>query len=121
MNVLTAPITLSVRSSQPKGEIGLDIISEILETDRLAEDKLEQARQKRSQMLEECEKQTEQILTDARREAEEYRSGLMKKDDSESAETELKNSEKKQLAALAEAYEKNHEKWEEEIVAAITG
>ena len=36
----------------------MDIISEILETDRLAEEKLEQAMQKRSEMLEECEKKS---------------------------------------------------------------
>ena len=33
----------------------------------------------------------------------------------------LKESEQAQLKALSEAFEKNHEKWENDIVAAITG
>ena len=99
----------------------MDIISEILETDRLAEEKLEQAKQQRSKMLEECEKQAEQLISDAKRQAEEYRTSLMSSSESGSAGDEFKSIEHDQLAALADAYEKNHEEWEKEIFAAIIG
>ncbi|MBQ8967040.1 hypothetical protein [Ruminococcus sp.] len=99
----------------------MDIISEILETDRLAEEKLEQAMQKRSEMLAECEKQAEEIRESARKEAEDYRRKMLENDGAPAADSALKESEQAQLKALAEAYENDHEKWENDIVAAITG
>lgn len=99
----------------------MDIISEILETDRLAEEKLEQALQKRSEMLEECEKKVERIHENAKSEAELYRDFLFADNDIDSCENELKQSEREHLDALVEAYERCHEEWEQEIIAAITG
>lgn len=98
----------------------MDIISEILETDRLAEEKLEQAKQKRSEMLAESESKAEQMISDAKARAEEYRSGLTSGED-DSAAKGLRESEQARLRELEEAYEKNHEAWEKDIVAAITG
>ena len=99
----------------------MDIISEILETDRLAEEKLEQALEKRSELLSECQLETELIRTDAEDEAEKYRERKFGGADGTDADKELKETEKAQLKALEEAYEKNHEQWEKDIVAAITG
>ena len=99
----------------------MDIISEILETDRLAEEKLEQAMQKRGEMLAECEKQAERMISDARTRAEQYRSSLANDNFNNDPARELKASEQTRLSELAEAYENNHEAWENEIVAAITG
>ncbi|SFC55064.1 hypothetical protein [Ruminococcus albus] len=99
----------------------MDIISEILETDRLAEEKLEQAMQKRSEMLEECEKKVERIHENAESEADLYRAFLMSEEDMSNCENELRESEKDQLDALVAAYELKHEDWENDIFAAITG
>ena len=99
----------------------MDIISEILETDRLAEEKLEQAMQKRSEMLEECEKKVERIHENAESEADLYRAFLMSEEDMRNCENELRESEKDQLDALVAAYELKHEDWENDIFAAITG
>lgn len=97
----------------------MDMISEILETDRLAEEKLEAAMQRRSELLAECQKQTEQLINDAKAKAESYRSSLPEEGGEASAE--LKKSEQDKLRELSEAYEKNHETWENDIFAAITG
>ncbi|MCR5540924.1 MAG: hypothetical protein K6F71_08950 [Ruminococcus sp.] len=99
----------------------MDIISEILETDRLAEEKLEQAMQKRSEMLEECEKKVERIKENAKSEVELYRSFLISEEELENCENELKKSETEQLDALVAAYEACHEDWENDIIAAIIG
>ena len=99
----------------------MDIISEILETDRLAEEKLEQATQKRSEMLEECEKKVERIKENAKSEVELYRSFLISEEELENCENELKQSEREQLDALVAAYEACHEDWENDIIAAIIG
>ena len=99
----------------------MDIISEILETDRLAEEKLEQAMQKRSEMLEECEKKVERIKENAKSEVELYRSFLIYEEELENCENELKQSEREQLDALVAAYEACHEDWENDIIAAIIG
>lgn len=98
----------------------MDIISEILETDRLAEEKLEAAMQRRNEMLEESQRRAEQIKSDAKVQAEEYRKSLTD-GDGENDAGGLKEKEQASLKELAEAYEKNHETWEDEIVAAITG
>ena len=95
----------------------MDIISEILETDRLAEEKLEQAMQKRSEMLEECEKKVERIKENAKSEVELYRSFLISEEELENCENELKQSEREQLDALVAAYEACHEDWENDIIA----
>ena len=99
----------------------MDIISEILETDRLAEETLEQAMQKRSEMLEECEKKVERIKENAKSEVELYRSFLISEEELENCENELKKSEMEQLDALVAAYEACHEDWENDIIAAIIG
>jgi len=99
----------------------LDIISEILETDRLAEEKLEQAMQKRSEMLKECEKKVERIHENAESEADLYRAFLISEEDMSNCENELKQSEREQLDALVAAYEACHEDWENDIIAAIIG
>ena len=101
--------------------IGLDIISEILETDRLAEEKLEQALQKRSEMLSTCQLEIDLIRLDAEEDANNYREKKLGVTDAADADKALKKAEEAQLKALADAYEKNHEAWEKEIVAAITG
>ena len=99
----------------------MDIISEILETDRLAEEKLEQAKQKRSEMLAECEEQAEEILRKAKAEADSYRSSVLGPSGDADAANALRAGERERLAALKEAYDKDHEAWENEIVAAIIG
>lgn len=101
--------------------IGLDIISEILETDRLAEEKLEQAMQKRNEMLATCQLEIDLIRLDAEEDANNYREKKLGVTDAADADKALKKAEEAQLKALADAYEKNHEAWEKEIVAAITG
>lgn len=101
----------------------MDIISEILETDKLAEEKLEQALRQRSEMLAECEKKTEQIKKDAKIKAENYRKELSEISDSDAdaRASELKESEQAKIKGFEELYDKNHEAWEKEIISSITG
>ena len=101
----------------------MDIISEILETDKLAEEKLEQALKKRSELLAECEKQTEKIKADAKTRTENYRKELSEKSGSDAGEREsrLKESEKAKIEEFEELFKKNHEAWEKEIVSSIIG
>jgi len=101
--------------------IGLDIISEILETDRLAEEKLEAAMEKRGEMELSCDFEVGEIRMRAEAEAEEYRRKKLEECGAANNAGALKESEQAQLKALSEAFEKNHEKWENDIVAAITG
>lgn len=98
----------------------MDIISEILETDRLAEEKLEQALRRRSEMLAECERKADKIHRDAVAEAELYRGFVLAERPADAANA-FKELEREQLDALVEAYERCHEDWEQEIIAAITG
>ncbi|HCJ40443.1 hypothetical protein [uncultured Ruminococcus sp.] len=99
----------------------MDIISEILETDRLAEQKLEEAKEKRSSMLLECELEAAEIREDAKNKVEEYRRKKLEESGAGTQDSQLKESGKAQLKALNDAYDNNHEKWENDIVAAITG
>ena len=101
--------------------IGLDIISEILETDRLAEEKLEQALQERNEMLATCQLEIDLIRLDAEEDANNYREKKLGVTDAADADKALKKAEEAQLKALNDAYDNNHEKWENDIVAAITG
>lgn len=101
----------------------LDIISELLETDRLAEEKLENARAERMRLLEECERQLDEIREQSEREIEEYRNKKLSdsQNDTSEREVKLKEDEKAKIAAFEELYEKCHEQWEQEIIRSVTG
>ena len=99
----------------------MDIISEILETDHLAEAKIEAAKQQRSEMLEECEKQAEKIRQEARDDVEAH----LKAAKEEAARTGEENSkklsegEKDKLSEFEALYDSHHAQWEKSILDAI--
>lgn len=101
----------------------MDIISELLETDRLAEEKLENARAERIRLLEECEKKLAEIREQAEREIEEYKNKKLSdsQNDTSEREVKLKEDEKAKIAAFEELYEKRREQWEQEIIRSVTG
>lgn len=101
----------------------MDIISELLETDRLAEEKLENARAERVRLLEECEKKLNEIREQSEREIEEYKSRKLSdsQNDTSARATKLKEDEKAKIAAFEELYEKLHDQWEQEIIKSVTG
>lgn len=101
----------------------MDIISEILETDRLAEEKLEKARAERIRLLDDCEKQLAKIREESEREIEEYKSKKLSDSRSDSGErtAKLREDEKAKIAAFEALYEKSHTQWEQDIIRSVTG
>ena len=95
----------------------LDIISEILETDRLAEEKLEKARAERIRLLDECEKQLAKIREESEREIEDYKNKKLTESENDSGErsAKLREDEKAKIAAFEALFEKNHAQWEQDI------
>lgn len=101
----------------------MDIISEILETDRLAEEKLENARSERIRLLDDCEKQLAKIREEADKEIEEYKNKKLSDSESDTGEraAKLREDEKAKIAAFEALYEKNHAQWEQDILKSVTG
>ena len=97
----------------------MDIIAEILETDRLAEEKLAEAERKRSAMLENPRREQERLSRLADENSGEYAAALKKEYDSR-LDTELaalKEQENKSIAALEEIFGRSSDRWAEEIFA----
>ena len=101
----------------------MDIISEILETDRLAEEKLEKARAERIRLLDECEKQLAKIREESEREIEDYKNKKLTESENDSGErsAKLREDEKAKIAAFEALFEKNHAQWEQDIFKRVTG
>lgn len=99
----------------------MDIITEILETDKNAEERLESAKRKSEEILKDAEAEERSIKEGAAAQAAEYRS----RREAETAEKIEKEGEKitaeenAKIRALDEAYENSREKWEREILDGI--
>jgi hypothetical protein len=104
-----------------KGSDFVDIISEILETDRLAEDKLAQAEKRKTDILADCEKQIEKIREEAKKSAQAYKvqRAVEVKEDTAGKTAVLKAEEENKIREFEQLYEKNHETWESEILKSV--
>lgn len=99
----------------------MDIISEILDIDRLAEEQLENARAERLRLLSDCEAQIAAIGEEARKKIEEHKADASETAEKSAAQRlrELDESGKAETERLLRSYEENHEKWEREILDAL--
>ncbi len=100
----------------------MDIIAEILETDRLAEEKLAAAERKKQDMLENTRREQQRLEQMADENNESYREGLSSENEQKLREEleQLEARQEKNIAALESAFEKNGERWAEDIFKRIT-
>ena len=100
----------------------MDIIAEILETDRLAEEKLAAAERKKQDMLENTRREQQRLGQMADENTESYREGLSSQNEQKLREEleQLEARQKKNIAALESVFEKNGERWAEDIFKRIT-
>ncbi|MBR1864058.1 MAG: hypothetical protein IJ806_08235 [Ruminococcus sp.] len=96
----------------------MDIISEILETDRQAEEKLEEARNKRSELLKNAEIRAQEIKDKAKAEAEAYRRQRLESA-GDAGEKGTDSPEDRRIEEFKALYEKEHGRWEKEIFDAV--
>ena len=102
--------------------MSMDIIAEILETDRLAEEKLAEAEKKRAAMLENVRREQERFESIAREDNAEYSAALAAENEARLSEEmkALEEQQQKQFSALEAVFEKNGDKWADEIFSRIT-
>ena len=100
----------------------MDIIAEILETDRLAEEKLAAAERKKQDMLENTRREQQRLEQMADENTESYREGLSSQNEQKLREEleQLEARQKENIAALESVFEKNGERWAEDIFKRIT-
>ncbi len=100
-----------------------NIIKQIVEIDRLARHKLDEAKLSKQEKLKELETQQKQIRDDLHARAERrlriFRETERKFTDEQAVAIEEEKQRK--IAALDELYEKNHLDWEAEILKRIFG
>ena len=101
----------------------MDIITEILETDKAASERLEQAQTESGELIEKTQAEQAALKEDALREAEEYNAQKAAEVDARiKAETDkIAESESRQINALEDIYNAHHKEWEDEIFSAVTG
>lgn len=95
----------------------MDIIYEILETERLAEEKLAEAEKKRAAMLENVRREQQRFESIAAEDNRSYADALAHENDSRLAE-ELKSLEQvrdREFSRLEAVFEENSSKWADEI------
>lgn len=99
----------------------MDIISEILETDRLADEKIKNAHRRQ----EELEKQTDEEIAGldsrAKERAAAYREKMQQRSKNE-AHTQIEKidkEEKEKIGKIDELYKAKHKKWEKAITERI--
>ena len=99
----------------------MDIISEILNAEKLAEDKLRAAEEKSRQLLEDCENESNRLKEKSLEKINAYRAKQNADADAKISETEndIKNNEQIKIDKLNKIYEQNHEKWVSEITNRI--
>ena len=95
----------------------MDIIAEILETDRLAEEKLAEAEKKRAAMLDNVRHEQERFESIAREDNSEYAAALADENERRLDEElrALKEQQEKDFYALEAIFEKNGDRRAEQI------
>lgn len=99
----------------------MDIIAEILNTDKLAEDRLKAAEEEKRRIIEEASQEEKRFAEEAGNEISIHRDKKRAETDAEiNRLTEEINAQcSGQISALDCLYEKNHVKWENEIFESI--
>ena len=93
----------------------MDIISEILDTDKQAEDMLTAANKKAEEIND--------IKLAAQKEAEEYRekAAQQAKQQAELKAADMEKQQNEHIRHLENLYERDHIQWEKDILAAVLG
>lgn len=101
----------------------LDIISEILETDRAAEEVIEKAGEQRIKMLADCEEEIARIRENAEQEIKEHRRKAVEKSslDKDRHLASRRQDEEEKLKSFETLFEDKHEEWEKELFDAVVG
>lgn len=101
----------------------MDIISEILNTDKLAEDKLKAAEAEKQNIIAEAEKAEENMRAEADSLVREYAADKRKSSDEDIAKKlgEINSDADGRITALDSVYEQKHSVWEQEIFDRIIG
>lgn len=99
----------------------MDIIAEILEAERIADEKLRAAEAKSRQLLKECEEYNRKLKEQSVKNIEHYSADKNAEADREIAAEakQIKVTEQKKIDELDNIYEQNHVKWEEEITQKV--
>lgn len=99
----------------------MDIITEILETDKMAQQKLDEAEARRVEILKNAETEIEGLKADAKTKIDDYR---QQKDAEVKKKTEadvlkIRTAEQVKIHEFDKLYEDSHEDWEKEILEGI--
>jgi len=100
----------------------MDLIAEILETDRLAEERLKEAEEKCRQMLEDANASKQKMESGSENCEKEYSEKMCSEFEQKKAESlrEVKEKEKEDIAALEKLFADNGSSWAQEIFERIT-
>lgn len=100
----------------------MDIIAEILETDRLAEEKLSEAREQAARLIEVAKVEQERLARQSDEDCSGYKDAIEAENDRKlSEELEGINAVRdEQIAALEKAFADNGSRWADEIFARVT-
>lgn len=98
-----------------------NIITSILEIEQNAQKRLEEARQKKDEMIAEAEAEKEKIIGEKIKEAEDRirRIGLDEKRKTDEKLAEIEQRKNDEIKRLDGIYEKNHAEWEKDIFDAV--
>ena len=95
----------------------MDIISEILETDKLADEKIKKAHEKKAELEAQTQSETERFRQDTKERIEAYRKKTEQRSKSESDGliAKINKEEQEKTAKIDELYNNKHKKWEKAI------
>ena len=95
----------------------MDIISEILETDKLADEKIKKAHEKQAALEKQTDEQIERFRLDAQDKTEAYRKKTESRTKSEADGqiARITKDEQEKIAKIDELYAAKHKKWEKVI------
>lgn len=101
----------------------MDIIAEILETDRLAEEKLAEAEKKRAAMLENVRHEQERLISITEEDNAGYAAVLASENEHKLGEelAKLDALQNSSISALEKTFAENSQRWTDEIYGRIIG
>lgn len=95
----------------------MNIISEILETDRLADEKIIKAHEKKAELEQQTQAEIERFKQETKDKIEAYQKKMDQRTKSESDGqiAKINKDEKEKIARIDELYAAKHKKWEKAI------
>lgn len=95
----------------------MDIIAEILNAEKAAEEKLREAEERSAQLLKKCEEESSGLKEKSEENIKEYERLKNSEADKKigAIESEIKAQEQIKINNLDNIYNENHEKWEKDI------